>query len=58
MKLTGLHFEAFKAYAFRSEAKTSTANIFHLIESTPEFQALKKINDETKKRPDAQAAVA
>jgi hypothetical protein len=45
MKLEGRHYEAFRAFALRSTAKTTTENIKRLIETLPEYQGLFNINE-------------
>ena len=45
MKLEGRHYEAFRAFALRTEAKTSTENLKRLIETLPEFKSLLNIHE-------------
>ena len=45
MKLEGRHYEAFRAFALRSGAKTTTENIKRLIEILPEFKSLLNIHE-------------
>jgi len=44
-KLDGRHYEAFRSFALRSMAKTSTGNVKRLIETLPEFQNLLNIHE-------------
>lgn len=45
MKLEGRHYEAFRAFALRSGAKTTTENIKRIIEILPEFKSLLNIHE-------------
>ena len=45
VKLEGRHYEAFRAFALRSCAVTSTDNLKRLIETLPEFQSLLNIHE-------------
>jgi len=44
MKLEGRHYEAFRAFALRSGARTTTENVKRLIETLPEYQSLLNIH--------------
>jgi len=43
IKLEAMHYEAFRAFALRSRAKTSTENLKCLIEMLPEYRNLESI---------------
>ncbi len=45
MKLEGKYYEAFRSFALRSEATTTTENIKRIIETLPEFKSFSGIPD-------------
>lgn len=45
MKLNGRHYEAFRSFALRSGATTTTENVKRLIESLPEYKSLLNIHE-------------
>ena len=45
VKLEGKHYEAFRSFALRSLATTTSENLKRLIETLPEFKNLLNIQD-------------